>query len=363
MNLMNQRLSNMRNRLSYSLGIIFLGLIHLGFSAPVDSVRLEQVDGKDFVIHQVDQGETLYGLSRRYSASVEQISTVNNLVNYGISVGQELRIPYKKVQISGIFHTVDGGETLYSISKAYNVTVAELTEWNNLQDNSISIGQKLSISPDTKLVISDSDIEETSIPTVEEVDKTDDNSAKETSVQEKVVVENPTPVTEYLVQASESMRSIAAKFGVSEDSIRTWNNLRSNRLKIGQKLVFPFEVNMDSLALSEEKPGFKDTQYGSKYSSSEDGGVRKLYEEGVAKVIDSNINSTKYLALHRSLSVGTVFQVKNLMNNKTIYVRVVGKLPDTGINDQVMIRLTPKAFDRLGIIDEKALVGITYFDE
>ncbi|MFZ9045660.1 MAG: hypothetical protein ACO2ZZ_07320, partial [Cyclobacteriaceae bacterium] len=111
------------------------------------------------------------------------------------------------------------------------------------------------------------------------------------------------------------------------------------------------------------KPDYRETAYGSKYKIEKDGGVSKLYEEGIAKATNKQFNTSKYLALHRTLSVGTVFQVKNLMNNQTIYVRVVGKLPNTGINEGIMIRLTPKAFERLGIIDEKALVGITYFDE
>ena len=50
------------------------------------------------------------------------------------------------------------------------------------------------------------------------------------------------------------------------------------------------------------------------------------------------------------------------MNNSTAYVRVVGTLPNTGINKNVMIRLTESVFENLGIIDKKALVEITYFD-
>lgn len=355
----------------HNLKLILILTLSYGFmtaeASMLDSLRLEQRQGKSFIIHQVDQGETLYSLSRRYGSSVDQIAQSNQLVNYAISVGQELNIPYKEVKITGMIHTVDAGETLYSISRAYNVKVDDIIAWNNLQGNAISVGQKLSIGTAIKSyneVTTNSEVQIVESVEEDEVSESQQAPNKEPSIEKaepKKTIKKQSTV--YMVQTGETMTSIANKFQVSEDSIKVWNNLRNNRVSIGQKLIFPYKINMDSLALAEKKPGYKDTKYGSKYSSSVDGGVKKLYEEGIAKVIDSQINSTKYLALHRTLTVGTVFQVKNLMNNKSIYVRVVGKLPDTGINDNVMIRLTPIAFEKLGIIDEKALVGITYFDE
>lgn len=319
-----------------------------------DSLRVDEINGKRFVIHEIDQGETLYALSRRYNASVEDISIENKLKNYSIAVGQILRVPLKEYKISGILHTVDQGETLYRISKTYDVSVDDLKRWNNLVDNSISVGQKLSIGsqmPDDAPLYQD------------ELDGSKPVKEEESIPEETESAASMEVGTTYYVQAGESLASIANKFNVSADSIQYWNNMRSRKVKIGQELVFPFEVNMDSIALAEKKPDFKETAYGSKYKIEEDGGVSKLYEEGIAKATNKQFNTSKYLALHRTLSVGTVFQVKNLMNNQTIYVRVVGKLPNTGINEGIMIRLTPKAFERLGIIDEKALVGITYFDE
>ena len=116
------------------------------------------------------------------------------------------------------------------------------------------------------------------------------------------------------------------------------------------------------MAESSALPGYETTYYNSKIQTCEDGGVTKYIEEGMVRVIDSDIQTSKYLALHRSLRIGTIFQVINLMTNESTYVRVVGKLPDTGINKNVMIRLTDSAYKRLGIIDEKSLVEIVYFD-
>ncbi|MFT5953797.1 MAG: LysM repeat protein [Cyclobacteriaceae bacterium] len=356
----------MRHFISLLFCFLFLGMTSIHAAMPIDSVRTVQEEGKTFVIHQVDQGETLYALSRRYSASVDEISNSNELINYSISLGQELRIPIKELKMAGMFHTVEAGETLYSISRAYEVSIEDLSNWNNLANNALAVGQKLSIGTKMKADPAAMVVEITT-PVSNALDsEVVDSSENNTPEPTKPIVEDPIiekPGFTYQVQAGETLTSIAQKFSVSTDSIQFWNNLTTKRLRIGQRIDFPFEVNMDSIALSQTADGYKPTKYGSKFNMSEDGGVKKMYEEGVARIIEADINSTKYLALHRTLTVGTVFQVKNVMNNKTIYVRVVGKLPNTGINDKVMVRLTPKAFEKLGIIDEKALVGITYFNE
>jgi len=70
---------------------------------------------------------------KKYKKEVEEIKQIS------VSVATTTELS------SGKIHTVKKGETLYSISRKYNITVLQLTEGNNLTDNSISIGQKLII--------------------------------------------------------------------------------------------------------------------------------------------------------------------------------------------------------------------------
>ena len=119
-----------------------------------DSIGTETVNGKLFVIHSVGEKETLYGISRRYGASIESILQYNPTADAGLEIGQILKIPYTKkgartttTTVSGgtTTHTVVAKETMFSISKMYGVTVDELKQWNNLTDNALSIGQQLTI--------------------------------------------------------------------------------------------------------------------------------------------------------------------------------------------------------------------------
>jgi len=87
----------------------------------------------------VEKGDTLYSISRRYDVSLKDLINANGLESpYTLYVGQKLRLPAQQ------YHTVQRGESLYGISRQYNVDVTDLSRINNLQTPySLSVGQKL----------------------------------------------------------------------------------------------------------------------------------------------------------------------------------------------------------------------------
>lgn len=92
--------------------------------------------------HIVKKGDTLYQIALLYGVDVTTIKNLNHLTNDELSVGQILVLKESK-EIVAQTHVVVAGETLYSIAKKYNVTVDKLVQLNNIQNNSISIGQVL----------------------------------------------------------------------------------------------------------------------------------------------------------------------------------------------------------------------------
>ncbi|AMR26731.1 hypothetical protein A0257_06150 [Hymenobacter psoromatis] len=82
-------------------------------------------------------------------------------------------------------------------------------------------------------------------------------------------------------------------------------------------------------------------------------------EVGIAAPIASS-GTDKYLALHKTAPIGTIMQVKNQMNGQSVYVRVIGVLPDTGENDNILVRLSPRAVQKLGTTDSKFRVETSY---
>lgn len=87
----------------------------------------------------VRKGDTLYSISRNYNVPIKELINANRLsAPYTLYVGQRLRLPTKQ------YHIVRRGESLYSIARTYNVDITTLSKVNNLQTPySLSVGQKL----------------------------------------------------------------------------------------------------------------------------------------------------------------------------------------------------------------------------
>jgi membrane-bound lytic murein transglycosylase D len=110
-------------------------------------------------------------------------------------------------------HTVDVGQTLYSVARQYNVSVKDLAEWNNFAtDEKIKVGQVLIVKGTSKPVVS-------------------------TPTPVKVVEPKASSSTFHVVQGSETLYSISKKYGVTVQQIQNWNGLGNNNVRLGQKLV------------------------------------------------------------------------------------------------------------------------------
>ena len=75
---------------------------------------------------------------------------------------------------------------------------------------------------------------------------------------------------------------------------------------------------------------------------------KKITETGYADIMADNQDTPKYLAYHKTAPVGTIIQLLNESNGIKVYVRVVGKLTDGGIDGKTIIRISKKAYERLG---------------
>ncbi|WP_138434525.1 LysM peptidoglycan-binding domain-containing protein [Winogradskyella algicola] len=98
--------------------------------------------------HIVENGDTLYSLSRRFGFTVDELKSKNGLTSNLIKVGQELKVShseYRKVSSNNSIWTVSKGDTLYNIAKRNGLSVDELKSINNLSDNLILVGQKLKL--------------------------------------------------------------------------------------------------------------------------------------------------------------------------------------------------------------------------
>lgn len=131
--------------------VLFIPGYRENATAIVDATRT--LDGNNGV-HTVRAGETLFAIAQRYGVTVAAITEANNITNPNLlAQGQQLVIPgvsMEQVEAANrIYHTVSKGEGLYGIATQYGVSVAEIAEANNLIDpNQLHEGQRLLIPQD-----------------------------------------------------------------------------------------------------------------------------------------------------------------------------------------------------------------------
>lgn len=156
-------------------------------------------EGESQEIYTVKKGDSLWKIANKYNTTVEKLKSANNLKTNTLSVGQKLVIPSISVspEVSDTY-IVQKGDSLWSIANKFNMTVSELKNLNNLTNNLLSIGQVLKIK--------------------------DSSSNGETT---------------YTVQKGYSLWVIANKYGITTEELKSYNNLTSNLLSIGQVLKIP----------------------------------------------------------------------------------------------------------------------------
>jgi len=89
---------------------------------------------------------------------------------------------------------------------------------------------------------------------------------------------------------------------------------------------------------------------------------KQKVEIGYAEMIPAT-NNGKYQALHKTAPIGTVITVRNSYNNASIQVKVIGRLPNTGNNEKLIIKLSEAAFRHLngrGDRDKRFGVELSY---
>jgi len=143
-------------KLSFIVLIFFVDLTSIHAS---DSLRTETINGKQVIVYRVEKGQTLFAISRKYSISVNEIKKLNPELSQ-LKIGSEIYLPTKKASLltpnvekivgtdesnDQTIHVVKRGETLYKISKLYNISVAYIRKANDLEGD-LYVGQELVIS-------------------------------------------------------------------------------------------------------------------------------------------------------------------------------------------------------------------------
>lgn len=212
---------------------------------------------EDFYI--VKKGDTLYKIANDYNITVQALKDINNLTTDIIEVGQKLLL--KSEQAPPKTYVVKRGDTLYSIATAFNTTPEKIKQENNIQGNTIYIGQELklpspTLPPTAPPVVEDPGDTIYTIYTVKQGDSLWSISREyNITVQELIDINNlltttikvgdqlkvPAELNEeiYTVKQGDTLWSIAKKNNITVEELKNKNNLNSNLLSVNQQLIIP----------------------------------------------------------------------------------------------------------------------------
>ena len=204
----------------------------------------------------VKSGDTLWSIAKKYGVSVEELKEKNNLTSNALSINQVLLIPGEdessvEVPSSSEYYTVKAGDSLYAIANKYGMSVDELKDLNNLTSNLLTIGQRLRIKKgmneentgETYTVVKGDNLYQialkfdTTVDALKTLNGLNNNVLSIGQVLKIPSSDNNEII--YTVVAGDNLYQIARRFGTTVTAIMNRNNLATNVLSIGQKLIIP----------------------------------------------------------------------------------------------------------------------------
>lgn len=203
--------------------------------------RVRAVVRTTYKDHIVAKKETLAKICQQYNLNTITLLKANNLRKSRLKPGLHLRIPvqvteYRLLSAEAlaeagsaageelILHRVRPGETLSAIAKKYGVSMQQLASWNGIQDmHRIRAGSQLSLYLENSLF--------------EKQDEQQPVLSSLTKGKPAVTKNGKDSITYYDVQEGDSLWKIARKYQLTTDQIREWNDLKSDMIQPGNRLI------------------------------------------------------------------------------------------------------------------------------
>jgi len=177
-------------------------------------------------LHTVTKGQSLYSISSMYNVSIADIVKLNPGSDAGIKAGQALKIPQTGAGNKVVFHTIQAGETLYKLSVKYGVSVERICRANpGLSVKNFRIGQVIAIPPKSSSELKPQAPVET--PQVQAPKKNESLKPKCRDMHK--------------IQRKETVYSISRMYGITEDELIAANpEIKNKKLKKGKFLCIPY---------------------------------------------------------------------------------------------------------------------------
>ena len=172
--------------------------------------------------YTVQKGDNLSSIAKKYNVLISDLKLWNNIQDNNVKLDTKLKINNTDADVASLkentdlknksYYTVQKGDNLSNIAKNLGVSITDIQEWNNLENNNVMLGTKLLI------------LKAENKPTKTEI-----------AIRDKKIETSKN--SHYLVRKGDSLFKIAQKYpGITVSDIKKWNGISGNDLKPGMKL-------------------------------------------------------------------------------------------------------------------------------
>lgn len=234
-----------------------------------------------------------------------------------------------------IHHPIKPKQTLFSISRYYNIGLEELFELNPAfrNDPTLRVGSRVKIPIPNKAI--------------KRYKSSTFKASENTSIY-------------YVVQQGDNLYQISKRyFEMPVDSVAKRNRIKNNSIKPGQRL------QMGWMGIEGFHPDWRPARpvtesdvMKTQYTESKKG-KKEISAQGVCFWPKDSKEKGSLYALHRDANIGSIISVNNPMGNRTVYAKVIGRIPE-GYERNIEIVLSPEAARKLGARDPRFFVKTKY---
>lgn len=197
----------------------FLFLLFISTSYAISYAQ----DIQTYFLHTIEKGQSLYSISSMYNVTTSDIIRLNPGCEEKIYAGQTIKIPKGKSSQKGeTFHTIQAGETLYKLTQLYNLSAKIICDANpGLSAENFRIGQVIRIPLEEETILTETPQVPVKTPTIQE------------AVQSRCK-------DMHKVKRKETVFSVSREYGISEQELIDANPELKEGMKKGQLLCIPY---------------------------------------------------------------------------------------------------------------------------
>jgi LysM repeat protein len=248
-------------------------------------------------------------------------------------------------------HIVEKGETGYAIAKANGLTWQQLREANNLPEDA-------KLQPGQRLMIPSRNVDAVYKPAPKAVKTTTPAHSTHTKAA-------PEPPQDQAVYIPPDERNEPAKPSASVPAaaqpVKTDKPVE-NKTDENPFLPRPAEAAKPAPPNAIKNENVNPDDYVAVFSGYNDSGKKKITYRGIGMFMQVENPGNQFLALYNYADMGSILKVTNLMSKEIVYVKVIGKVPATDTQKEVILKVSSEAAAKLKVSEDRFLVEVAGYN-